>query len=88
MIFKPLANSDNCNTTPSSYGNNVLVRVSKFNNPNTATVVICKANTGTQKWSILVLGGESVVLEKTATDTLETATSATDMRAVAVSYKY
>ena len=87
MILKPLSNNSYCNTIPSSYGNNVLVRVTHVANTNEVHTVICKSNTGTQKWTIAVVGSESINLEKLTTDTLETSDTSNTVRAVPVAYK-
>jgi hypothetical protein len=87
MIIKPLGASNTCNTTSSNtYGNATLVRISHIAVSNGAHTVSCYTNT-TLKYSIVVVGGESVILEKSATDTINSTSTDTSLRIVPVAYK-
>tara|TARA_R110000868_G_scaffold8796_4_gene44978 strand:+ start:429 stop:695 length:267 start_codon:yes stop_codon:yes gene_type:complete len=87
MIIKPLGASNTCNTTSSSnYNNANLVRITHINLSNGAHTVSCYANT-TLKYSIVVIGGESVILEKSPTDTINSTSTDTSIRIVPVAYK-
>ena len=88
MIIKPLSNNSYCNTVPNSFGNNVLVRLTHVANTNEVHTIVCKANTGTQLWTAAVCGGESVIFEKSNTDTLESGDATNTVRGVPIAYKY
>lgn len=88
MVIKPLGVSNTCNTTSSnSYGNANLVRISDIALSNSAHTVNCHYANGTLKYSIVVIGGESVILEKSPTDTINSTSSDTSLRIVPVAYK-
>jgi hypothetical protein len=87
-IIKPLGVSNTCNSTSSStYANAHLVRVTHYDNPNTAHTVYCYSADNTLKYSIIVAGGESVILEKNPTDTINCSSVDTTVRIVPVAYK-
>jgi len=87
MIIKPLGISNTCNTTTSdTYANANLVRISHIALSSAAHIVTCYTNT-TLKYSVVVLGGESVILEKSPTDTINSNSTDTSLRIVPVAYK-
>jgi hypothetical protein len=86
-VIKPLANNTYCNTVPNSFGNNNLVYLTHVANTNEIHTITCKANTGTQLWSIAVCGGESIILQKNPTDTLESGDATNTVRGVQIAYK-
>ena len=88
MIIKPLGISATCNTTSaSSFANSTLVRVSHFDSGNTAHTVFCHYANATLRYSIVIIGSESIILEKGATDTINCSSTDATVRAVAVAYK-
>jgi hypothetical protein len=87
-IIKPLGISNTCNSSSSNtYGNANLVRVTHYDNPNTAHTVYCYYANTTLRYSIVVAGGESVILEKGPTDTINCSSVDTTVRIVPVAYK-
>ena len=88
MILKPLGASNTCNTTSSSnYNNANLVRITHIALTNASHTVSCYYANNTLKYSIVVVGGESVILEKSPTDTINSASVDTSIRIVPVAYK-
>lgn len=88
MIIKPLGVSNTCNTTSSnSYGNANLVRISHLALSTASHIVSCHYANATLKYSVVVLGGESVILEKSPTDTINSNSTDTSLRIVPVAYK-
>ena len=88
MILKPLNISNNCNTTSSSnYNNANLVRVTDIALSNNAHTVNCHYANGSLRYTIVVTGGESVILEKGATDTINSSSTDNTLRIVPVAYK-
>jgi hypothetical protein len=88
MIIKPLGVSNSCNTISSNnYGNANLVRLTHISLSNGAHTVSCHHANGTLKYSVVILGGESVILEKSPTDTINCTSTDTTMRIVPVAYK-
>jgi hypothetical protein len=86
-IIKPLGVSRSCNTQSNTYGNNVLVFLTHSANPTSEHLVTCKYANGSVKYTIAIVGGTQLVLEKGATDTLESADTGTSVDAVAIAYK-
>ena len=88
MIFKPLTTSGSCNTTSAnSYGNSSLVRVTHIANTNEGHTISCYSNSSTLKYSIVLCGGESIILEKAPTDLINSTSVDTSVRIVPVAYK-
>jgi hypothetical protein len=88
MIIKPLGVSTICNTvTSNTYGNANLVRLSHYDNPNTAHTVYCYYANGALKYTCAVIGGESIILEKSPTDTINSSSTDASLRIVPVAYK-
>ena len=88
MIIKPLGASNTCNTTTSNtYANANLVRISHISLSNASHIVSCHYANNTLKYSIVVIGGESVILEKSPTDTINSNSTDTSLRIVPVAYK-
>lgn len=88
MILKPLGVSNTCNSTSSNtYGNSTLVRVSHHDLSNTAHTVYCYFSNTTLRYSIVIVGGESIILEKGATDTINCSSVDTTVRIVPIAYK-
>ena len=88
MIIKPLGISNTCNSTSSSsYSNANLVRVTHYDNPNTAHTVYCYYANTTLKYSIVIAGGESIILEKSPTDTINCSSDDATVHIVPVAYK-
>jgi hypothetical protein len=88
MIIKPLGVSNTCNTTSSNtYANANLVRITHIALTNAAHTVSCHHANGTLKYSLVIIGGESVILEKSPTDTINSASTDTGLRIVPVAYK-
>jgi hypothetical protein len=88
-IIKPLGVESICNTTTfSSYGNNTLVKISHASAITTLALITCKdsANT-TTKWTTSIIGGETLIVQKSATDILTSNNTAATLVAVPVAYK-
>ena len=86
-IVKPLGVSRSCNTQSNTYGNNVLVYMTHSANPTSEHLITCKLANGAVKYTISIVGGTNLILEKGATDTLETTDTGTSVDAVAIAYK-
>jgi hypothetical protein len=88
MIIKPLGASNTCNTTSSSnYNNANLVRITHIALTNASHTVSCHYANTTLKYSVVIVGGESIILEKSPTDTINSASVDTGLRIVPVAYK-
>ena len=88
MILKPLGVSNSCNSTSSSsYSNATLVRVTHIDLSNSAHTVYCYSNSTTMKYSVVICGGESIILEKGSTDTINCSSIDTTVRIVPVAYR-
>jgi hypothetical protein len=87
-IIKPLGTESICNTTTfSSYGNNTLVKISYASAITTLALITCKDSTNTTtRWTTSVIGGETLILQKGATDILTSNNTATSLVAVPVAY--
>jgi hypothetical protein len=87
-IIKPLGTESVCNTTTfSSYGNNTLVKISHAGAITTLHLITCKDSTNTTtKWTTSIIGGETLILQKGATDILTSNNTATSLVAVPVAY--
>lgn len=88
-IIKPLGVESICNTTTfSSYGNNTLVKISHAGATTALHLITCKDSTNTTtKWTTSIIGGETLILQKGATDILTSNNTATTLVAVPVAYK-
>jgi hypothetical protein len=88
-IIKPLGTESVCNTTTfSSYSNSALVKLSHSSAVTTLALVICKDSTNTTtKWTMSVIGGETLIVEKGATDILTSNSTDVSLVAVPVAYK-
>ena len=89
MIIKPLGAESVCNTiTFSSYSNSTLVKISHASAVTTLALITCKDSTNTTtKWTTSVIGGETLILQKSATDILTSNSTDTSVVAVPVAYK-
>ena len=89
IILKPLGVSNNCNTTSNStYSNATLVRVSHFGLANdTPHTVQCYYTNNVLRYTTVVLGGESIILEKGTTDYINSTDATNSMRIVPVAYR-
>jgi len=88
-IVKPIGTESVCNTTTfSSYGNSALVKLSHASAVTTLALITCKDSTNTTtKWTMSIIGGESLIVEKSATDILTSNNTATTLVATPVAYK-
>lgn len=88
-IIKPLGTESVCNTTTfSSYSNSTLVKISHASAITTLALITCKDSTNTTtKWTTSVIGGETIIVEKGATDILTSNNTAATLVAVPVAYK-
>jgi hypothetical protein len=88
MIIKPLGISNNCNTVSSSnYGNANLVRVTDIALSNAGHTINCHYANGTLKYTVVIIGGESLLLEKSPTDTINSSSIDNSVRIVPIAYK-
>ena len=88
-IIKPIGTESVCNTTTfSSYGNSALVKISHASAVTTLALITCKDSTNTTtKWTMSIIGGESLIVEKSATDILTSNNTASTLVATPVAYK-
>ena len=88
-IIKPLGTESVCNTTTfSSYSNSALVKLSHASAVTTLALITCKDSTNTTtKWTMSIIGGETLIVEKSATDILTSNNTAATLVAVPVAYK-
>jgi hypothetical protein len=87
-VIKPLGISNNCNTVSSNnYNNATLVRLTDIAISNAAHTVTCYYANAALKYSIVVMGGESVILEKSPTDTINSSSTDNTLRIVPVAYR-
>ena len=88
-IIKPLAQAAVMNTVNySAYGNNTLVRISHSSAVTTSALITCKDSSNTNtNWTIAVVGGESIIVQKGPTDILTANSTDTSVTAVAIAYK-
>ena len=88
-IIKPIGTESVCNTsTFSSYGNSALVKISHGSAVTTLALITCKDSTNTNvKWTTSIIGGETVIFEKSATDLLTSNNTAATLVATPVAYK-
>ena len=88
-IIKPLGQVAVMNTvTFSAYSNSTLVYISHSSAVTTSALVTCKDSSNTNtNWSIVVIGGDSVIVQKGATDILTSNSTDTSLTAVPVAYK-
>ena len=88
MILKPLGVSNSCNSTSaSSYANSTLVRVTDISLSNAGHTVYCYSNSTTMKYSVVIVGGESIILEKAPTDLINCSSVDNSVRIVPVAYR-
>ena len=88
VIIKPLGVESVSNTlTYSSYGNSGLVKFSHASAVTTLALITCRdsANTIT-KWTMSIIGGETLIVQKGSTDLLTSNNTATTLVAVPVAY--
>ena len=87
-IIKPLGISNSCNTTSSnSYSNVNLVRLTHIDNSDAMHTVYCYFANNSLRYSIDIVGGESINLEKGPTDTINSSSTDTSLRIVPIAYK-
>ena len=88
-IIKPIGTESVCNTsTFSSYGNSALVKISHASAVTTLALITCKDSSNTTtKWTMSIIGGESLIIEKGATDILTSNNTAATLVATPVAYK-
>jgi hypothetical protein len=86
-IIKPLGVSNTCNSTSSNTYDASLVRITHYDNPNTAHTVYCYYANNTLRYSIVIAGGESIILEKGPMDTINCSSTDTTVRIVPIAYK-
>jgi hypothetical protein len=88
VIIKPIGTESICNTTTfSSYGNSGLVKFSHASAVTTLALITCKDSTNTNiKWTMSIIGGETLIVQKGSTDLLTSNNTATTLMAVPVAY--
>ena len=88
-IIKPLGVESVSNSvTYSSYSNSTLVRFAHSSAITTLALITCKDSTNTTtNWTISIIGGDSVIVQKGATDILTSNSIDTSLVAVPVAYK-
>jgi hypothetical protein len=88
-VIKPLGVSISCNTVNvNTYSNAKLVRLTCSAVTTTGHVITCKYANGVINYSVGITGGQSLILEKSPTDTLEsTDVSSTVLRGTPIAYR-
>jgi hypothetical protein len=88
-IIKPTGVESTCNTTTfSSYNNSTLIKISHASAVTTLALITCKDSTNTTtKWSTSIIGGETLIFEKGATDILTSNNTSATLVATPVAYK-
>ena len=87
-VIKPLGVSIACNTTVNTYSSAKLVRLTCSAATNLGYVITCKYANTTIKYSVVITGGQSLILEKDPTDTLEsTDTGTTLIRGTSIAFR-
>jgi|APGre2960657404_1045060.scaffolds.fasta_scaffold01146_12 hypothetical protein len=88
-IIKPLGVSVVCNTANiNTYSNAKLVRLTCTANTANGYVVTCKYANGTTNYSVVITGGQSLIVEKNPTDTLESNDIGTTLvRGTSIAYR-
>lgn len=84
--LKVLGVEQSCNTTANTYGNNQLVRVVHIGLASAGHLVTCKYANGDVKYTVTIAGGDSLILSKGFTDTLQSNAADTSVLAVPVAY--
>lgn len=85
MVIKLLASEASCNSTPSSFNGSRLVRLANKEASSSALITHKTASGGTVG-TITVLAQTELVIEKAATDTIES-DNASNVLAVPIAYK-
>jgi len=88
-VLKPTGIESVCNTTTfSSYGNSALVRIAHSSAVTTSALITCKDSTNTNtNWTMSIIGGDTVVVQKGFTDILTSNSTDTSVTAVSCAYK-
>ena len=89
MIIKPLGLTQvaNTSTVANTFGNSTLIRVSHYSNMNTSSIINCYYTNNTIRYSVLIVGGTNMVLEKGATDKVNCNSVDSTVHIVPVAYK-
>lgn len=88
-IIKPLTTEVSLTTTPTTLGNNHLVRITHVALANAAHVITCKKADTTTKWTLTIAGSSgSTIVEKDVTDTLESDAVDASVKAVPIAYRH
>lgn len=85
MVIKLLASEAACNSTPSTFSGSRLVRIIS-KETSTVSLVTHKTGAGATIGTISILPQTELIIEKAATDTLES-NNASNVLAVPVAYK-
>ena len=88
-IIKPIGTESICNTsTFSSYSNSALVKISHASAVTTLALITCKDSGNTiTRWTASIIGGETIIFEKGATDILTSNNTVATLVATPVAYK-
>jgi hypothetical protein len=88
-VIKALGNSAVMNTsTFSAYSNNSLVRITHSSAVTTSTLITCLDSTNTiVNWTLVLIGGDTVIVQKNGTDILTSNSTDTSVTAVPIAYK-
>ena len=89
VILKPLGLSAGIDKNANNnFDGNKLVRITNSQNTAANWEITCKyASNSATKWSIALTGGQDIILEKDATDTLTSNANSLTLRGVAVAYR-
>jgi hypothetical protein len=88
-VIKPLGTSISCNSSNSNtYGNAKLVRITCSAALTTAYTITCTDSSSATVYTINIVGGQSLILEKSPTDTLTSnAVGSTVVLGTAIAYR-
>jgi len=88
-VIKPLGISIACNTSNiSAYSNAKLVRLTCTAALTVAYTITCKNADGDTNYSVTIVGGQSLILEKAPTDTLQSSDGAgTSVTGVKIAFR-
>jgi len=88
-VIKPFGLSESCNTSHvSAYSNAKLVRLTCSAATTVVHTITCKNADGDTNYSVTIVGGQSLLLEKSPTDTLEsTDTGSTILRGSPIAFR-
>ena len=87
-VIKPLTSIITPNTTvTSTFGGNKLIKLTHTGSVTSYHIVTCKYANNDTKWTIILTGGQDIILEKDPTDQITTNAADTSVSGVAIAYR-